>query len=162
CEESDKDPQDQREPGQALWPSRFNEKALEETRDTSGPRDWASIHQQRPRPSDGVVFKQQHSRHFSENFTSDGLQFPPPSGDGAITPRQYFASACRWFQCCDTALTVAKSSAYTCVGTFALTPGHDLLVYHIWRERLEVPEQFNALMQLREGAAVFNRQARSW
>jgi predicted phage terminase large subunit-like protein len=162
-EEQDRDPEDIRAPGQALWPSRFDEKALSEARDTSGPRDWASVFQQRPSPAEGAVFKADCFRSFTEELTEEGNVFTLGHQDGdGPPPRRFKASDCRFFQCADTAMTVNKSSKFTCVGTFALTPQFDLLVYHIFRERLEVPEQFNALMELRNGAAVFNRTTRGW
>ncbi len=57
CEEEDVHPDDPRQVGQALWPRLFDEKALADTRELVGPRDWASMYQQRPSPAEGSVFK---------------------------------------------------------------------------------------------------------
>ncbi|HEX5272662.1 MAG TPA: phage terminase large subunit [Gemmataceae bacterium] len=164
CEPEDVHPDDPREVGQALWPALFDEAALTETREVSGPRDWASVHQQRPSPAEGNVFKRSHFRTFTEECDPVGrLVFVLGNfADPERPPRRVPAAACRWFQTIDTALTVSRSSAYTCVGTFCLTPQSDLLVYNIFREKLEVPEQFGALMELRAGAAVFDRRSRQW
>lgn len=45
-----------RSPGQALWPVRYNEKALEEIRRDVGEYTWASLYQGLPRPRGGSVF----------------------------------------------------------------------------------------------------------
>lgn len=45
-----------RQPGEALWPERYPVDVLNTTRRVIGPRDWASLYQQRPRPDDGDFF----------------------------------------------------------------------------------------------------------
>lgn len=47
-----------RKPGQALWPWRYDEEALEQRRTELGnDRDWYSLYQQRPAPDEGLIFK---------------------------------------------------------------------------------------------------------
>jgi predicted phage terminase large subunit-like protein len=48
---------DPRQPGEALWPSRFDLDALEATRISLGSYEWASLYQQRPAPREGGMFK---------------------------------------------------------------------------------------------------------
>lgn len=46
-----------RMPGEALWPSRFDEKALAQMQLTLGPRKWAALYGQSPTPAEGGMFK---------------------------------------------------------------------------------------------------------
>jgi predicted phage terminase large subunit-like protein len=46
-----------RAPGQALWPERYDEKALNRIKSVQGPFWWSSLYQQRPTPRDGGFFK---------------------------------------------------------------------------------------------------------
>ena len=45
-----------RTPGTALWPERYDLDWLAATRETIGPRAWASLYQQSPRPQEGNLF----------------------------------------------------------------------------------------------------------
>jgi predicted phage terminase large subunit-like protein len=46
-----------RVPGEALWPSRYDEKALAEIKKTVGSRDWEALYQGRPSPAEGSILK---------------------------------------------------------------------------------------------------------
>lgn len=46
-----------REPGEALWPERYDEHALERIRSTIGEREFIALYQQRPAPLDGAMFR---------------------------------------------------------------------------------------------------------
>jgi len=46
-----------REPGQALWPSRYDEVALAAIKREQGSYWWAALYQQRPAPREGGMFK---------------------------------------------------------------------------------------------------------
>lgn len=48
---------DQRQPGEALWPTRFDTNELAKTRVSLGSYDWNSLYQQRPTPPEGGMFK---------------------------------------------------------------------------------------------------------
>lgn len=48
---------DRRQPGEALWPDRFNLDELSRTRVSLGSYDWNSLYQQRPAPPEGAMFK---------------------------------------------------------------------------------------------------------
>ena len=56
-------------------------------------------------------------------------------------PKIYEKDKCRVFQTCDVAGSKKSSADYFVLGTFALTPGGDLLVLDMLRERLEGPDQ---------------------
>lgn len=46
-----------RTPGAALWPGRYDERALSEIQRRLGPYSWSALYQQNPVPSEGGVFK---------------------------------------------------------------------------------------------------------
>lgn len=46
-----------REPGEALWPWRFDAQELADIRLEVGERNWTSLYQQRPSPEEGAIFK---------------------------------------------------------------------------------------------------------
>lgn len=155
AEDVDRDPEEIRKPGEALWPEKFSAESLLETRDACGSRDWASLYQQRPTPAGGVVFKRDFFRHFDADTDTNGevmLTLRDPANPENV--RYYSAEECTWFQTIDTAMTVSKHSAYTAVLTFCLTPLSDLCVWSVWRKKLEVPDQFEALMDLRERSEI--------
>lgn len=55
-----------REPGQALWPERFDEGALAAVREAIGEHWWAAMYQQRPAPREGYIVKAEWWRHWTE------------------------------------------------------------------------------------------------
>lgn len=48
-----------RKPGQALWPARYDEAALNNIKATVGSKVWNSLFQQRPRKTEGNLFKRE-------------------------------------------------------------------------------------------------------
>lgn len=55
--EDDRNPDDPRAIGEALWADEFSLEELRKTEVTSGPYEWASLYQQQPSPAEGGVFK---------------------------------------------------------------------------------------------------------
>jgi predicted phage terminase large subunit-like protein len=49
--------------GEALWPGYITMPMLEQLKRTQGTRNWDSLYQQRPRPSDGGIFKEAWTRN---------------------------------------------------------------------------------------------------
>jgi phage terminase large subunit-like protein len=151
-------------PGELLWPERFGPAELADLKKQLRAVGTAGQLQQRPAPAEGSVYRRGDFQYFTVDDSSDGPAFVLGVEEpGKPPPLRVPVARCRFFQCCDTALKVSESSAYTAVGTFAITPHKHLLVYHVWRERLLVPQQFNALMALREAPheLVNGRLARS-
>ena len=60
-EERDNDPLG-RKIGDVLWPEWFTEDMLLQEKRTQGPRNWASLYQQKPRPDEGAILKKKHWR----------------------------------------------------------------------------------------------------
>jgi len=52
--------------GDALWPESYPLEVLERHRRAIGPRDWSALYQQRPAPDEGVYFKREWFRWYSE------------------------------------------------------------------------------------------------
>ncbi len=46
-----------REPGEALWPYRYDEAALERIQQAVGSRVWSALYQQSPHPTEGAMFQ---------------------------------------------------------------------------------------------------------
>ena len=53
-----------REPGEVLWPQRFDREFLEGQRGLD-PRGFASLYQQQPSPEDGDLFRREHIQYYS-------------------------------------------------------------------------------------------------
>ena len=64
---------DRRQPGDALWPTRFDEKELNRTRITLGSYEWNALYQQKPSPDSGGILK----RHWWRYWKPAGVALPP-------------------------------------------------------------------------------------
>ena len=137
-------PYDPRRIGEVLWPARHPLSSVLATKATIDIYEWNSAYQQLPTPRGGSMFPEGHfqpieivERHRTKFFKSEG--------------QLYAFGRCAWFQTIDTAMTASETADYTVIGTFALLPNGRLVVWHIFRARLEVPQQFPAIMKLRQG-----------
>jgi phage terminase large subunit-like protein len=151
--------------GDLLWPERHTAETIRRLRSELQAVGAAGQLQQRPSPEEGALFKRAMFRHYS--IERDGMKAVAVLGvrGGPMEPEplRLDLTGLRWFQTVDTALTLDKRAAYTAVATFAWSNRTgDLLVWDVWRERLEVPEQLDALLQLREGRGVWDGSARQW
>lgn len=61
---------DPREPGEALWPERYNAEDHESTKITSGSYDWNALYQQNPTPTVGGIFKRHWWRYWKPKGTN--------------------------------------------------------------------------------------------
>src|SRR5262249_28937742 len=137
-----------RAPGEPLCPRRLSQAALEQLRRDVGSLGWAAQYLGVPRAPEGGILKRQHFRYFIVQMTGEGIVFTLKNQDGTVK-KNVFGSRCRWFQTIDTAMKVASQNDFTVIGTFVLTPDRDLLVFAIWRGRVEVPKQFDLIMGMR-------------
>ena len=64
---------DPRQPGEVLWPQRWDAAEMRRKRAVVGERDWASLYQQRPAPDEGEIFKRHHWRYWQPR----GANLPP-------------------------------------------------------------------------------------
>jgi predicted phage terminase large subunit-like protein len=85
-----------RQPGEALWPSRYNAAWLEDTRKTTSRYHWSALYEGNPIPDEGNHVDITKFNHISINDV-------PAEDSGA-----------RWVRFWDLAVTVKKESDYTC------------------------------------------------
>ena len=55
-----------REPGESIWPEWFSQAMLEQERISQGPRNWASLYQQRPTPDEGGYFQRKDFQYYDK------------------------------------------------------------------------------------------------
>ena len=140
------------EEGQLLWPQRFGHAEIKTLEMDLGPWGAAAQLDQDPVPAGGGIFKQSSFRYFRDEVlleTADGpvlaFRLQQPDGESKLV----MAGHCRWFQTADTALKATQANDWTAIPTVAITPDNELLVFDMFRERVEVPKQFGVLVQQR-------------
>lgn len=82
-----------RKKGEALWPERYPIDVLDTTRQVIGPRDWASLYQQRPTPDDGDFFKPSMFKPYTRDELPENLRVFGAS-DHAIGQKQKNDKSC--------------------------------------------------------------------
>lgn len=126
-----------RDPGELLWPERYDATAVAEQRQTLGAHGFAARHQQRPAAAEGGLFKRQHlKRHWS------------PAGPGRIQvgPDVFdWRTECWRFMTVDLAASTRTSADYTVAAVWGVTPHGDLVLLDGRRERVD-PSQHAVLV----------------
>lgn len=111
--------------GKALWPERYDEKALNERRQKLGPYFWTALYGGRPGNPKGQVFKEKWFTYYKEDDSHYIL------GD-----RSYLKNKCYIFQTVDTAVGKKSTNDYFVVMTLAVTPDKDILILDLFRARI--------------------------
>lgn len=119
-----------RQPGEALWPGRYDTDDHERIKSIMGAFWYAAQYDGNPIPEGGTIFRQSEFAY----FTIEGEYFTLYPQDGI--PRRYRQAECMIFQTCDPSLKTKDTNDYFVVGTFAVTPAADLLMLHMFRERV--------------------------
>ena len=119
-----------RQPGDALFPMRYDIDALNRIKNKLGSYWWFALYQQKPHPDGGNIFKRSWFRYFHEDSENYVLHLP----DGQ---RRFSKDDCYIIQTCDAAATEKESSDYFVNATWAVTPDKDLLLLSIFREKAE-------------------------
>lgn len=152
-----------KEHGDLLWPDRFPRKVVDSMKASLG-RDAPGQLAQRPQDESGSVFRVDRANRYEPRFNQDGtlaaiaLDHRAAQGTKMIQ-RVIPAERWRWYQTMDTALTAKTYSSYTAIGTFALSDVGDLVVWDMFTERLEVPDQFPTIQLLKLGPVIWNQNA---
>jgi predicted phage terminase large subunit-like protein len=133
--------------GELAWPGRFDREAVREWKHRLLAYGAAGQLQQRPAPAGGV-FDRTHFRYFAEERLEGGVTAFALRDPGGAS-RRVLAGDCTFFQTVDTALKAGASSDYTVVLTAAVTPERDLLVADVFREKVEAPLQYGAVLSQR-------------
>jgi predicted phage terminase large subunit-like protein len=129
--EDEREPYDQRTAAdQALWPGKYNEEKLRQTRATVPTYTWLSLYQQRPSAAKGNLFKRENFQYFTESALSYDLQTEKGT---VIVPK----GLCTIFQTCDPAGTAKTHSDFFVLSTWAATQKNDLLLLDVFRTKIE-------------------------
>lgn len=155
-------PDPRKEPGEILWKSRFGGKITAELKKTAEGHGWASKGQQRPGAARGTIFERDRFRYFGLGHHKEyGRERCVLLYDlAAEVDRAFRLRDCRLFQTADTASKEERRSDYTAVPTFILTPEADLLVYDVWKAKIEITYQFAAMKLLHSGPVMWSPLAR--
>lgn len=114
-----------RQPGEALWPARWNEAALLRIKNTSSAQKWASLYQQEPIATEGAVFDVDWFERI-EDRAPEGL---------------------RWVRYWDLAASTKTSADYTCSAAVALAKDGTLYIRDMIRDRWEWPDARREIMK---------------
>jgi len=99
--------------------------------------------QQEPMPAGGGMFKQSYFKYYAEKPNA----FILFNGNEKKVVNK---AKCKYFQTIDTALKDKETNDYTVIGTWIATPDNELLLYNIFRDRLQVPDQWPNIRKQRE------------
>lgn len=123
-----------RKPGEVLCPGLFDEEATLQTKAALGAYFWSALYQQSPTPDEGGIFNRQYFRYFELR----GGQVILDTLNGKV---EYPASSCRKVSYVDLAESLKKTADYTVLTEAWITPGQDLLIMNVTRDRIPGSEQ---------------------
>ncbi len=112
--------------GEILWPNRFDRQTLDELKKSMSSIGVAGQLQQRPFPETGAIFKKEW--------------FKPSKN------KNYIERFMSW----DTASTINVSSAYSTCIIGDVTASGELIIRHVYRDRLEFPDLLKKIDNLAE------------
>lgn len=128
-----------RQPGEPLWPERYDAAALQHIRENRGEYWFSSMYQQRPVPLHKSVIDVSAIRSFSQDFANYYLA--QPDGSRLAVPRD----SCTRFCTVDLATSTKQTADYTVLSTWAQTPNGDTLLLDVVRQRFEGPDHLALL-----------------
>jgi len=147
------DPRD--EPGEVVWPERYGREQVDELKSQLGSAYNVSGQlQQNPAPQEGGMFDRKQFQYFvskdveagdSETTKAAFIFRDSESGNERVV----WKSDCWCFQTCDTAMKTKEESNYTVVMTVYITPGGEVLIYDVARDKIPVPKQYKFLIEQR-------------
>lgn len=124
-----------RQPGEALWPERYNAAHLEQTRRTVGSYWFSAMFQGSPQPAEGNKFKRPWFRYWKAD--DDLYRLMDAAGNVLRSVR---ARDCRRFGTVDLAVSLKTSADYTVIAAWAVSPESDLILLDLLHERMEEPD----------------------
>lgn len=137
-----------KEEGELIWPERFGPKEVDSLKNDLKD-GWPGQLQQRPAPASGLLFQASHFRYSRLVSTSTGQKVI--LNTRGEYQAEYKLSECRLFQVADTASKVKKKNDHTAIGTFLMTPGFDLVIFHMMQFKIEIPFQMKMIKLARSG-----------
>lgn len=151
------------QPGELLFPQLATQEKVDALKFMLGWKASAQL-QQNPTSPEGAIYDAKHFRRVrlaGDQEWGRGLprgMFELLDIEGNVVAR-FSPAECFWFQAIDYASKTGTMNDWTVVGTFAITPGGDLVVFHIHRERVKVPDQFKLAMAMRQQFPFVSVQA---
>ena len=130
-----------REPGEALWPERYDAAQLALIRSTIGPQAFGALYQQHPTPLEGGLFKRDSLRYYD---LKEGVYH---CGEQRIDVRDTSR-----FITVDLAVSTKTRADFTVISVWAVSrtkPG-ELLWLDMDRRRLEGPDHLDAVVRMRD------------
>lgn len=124
-----------RQPGEALWPERYDVEALAAARVAVGSYYWAAMYQQTPRPREGAMLKREHLKTITES------RLPP-----ALEWRRYW----------DLAISTREGASYTASAAVAVDPIGNIYVRDMVRGRWEWPQARRVMIETMLGEREWN------
>lgn len=126
-----------RKNGDSNWPERFSTEYFEKIKKEVGPRVWASLYMQDPKPIGGGLFKREYFKYYSQ------MQLDTRALDMTKMDRYTFV---------DPAISVKQTADYSVILTIGVQDG-DVYILDIVRERME-PDRL--ISQLFEVVKMYN------
>lgn len=114
-----------RQPGEPLWPERYDAEAFRRIRASVGERGWYALYQGVPQPDGGAIF-------LADWWTMGRNRYD--AGD-SVTRNLTVGRWLSW----DTGIKDNDESAYTACAVVELLPEYQLVVREVYRERLTFP-----------------------
>lgn len=146
-----------RAPGEALWPKRYDRKALLKIKSVVGNAVWRSLFQQEPTADEGDIFNRSWFRYCTPHYDVEGnllgvfLHKLNKAESGKPTdpakPQFWPIEKLRIYQTVDPAASTKNSADWFVIGTFMVTPERQVIVWDIERDRIAGPYQAERLWQ---------------
>lgn len=131
-----------REPGEALWPERFDAPKLRNIEKVQGAYWFSAMYQQRPIPLGKGQFQQQWLGRY-EIIGSTYVLYHPDGRQSVWAVDQ-----CIKFSTVDLATSIKQTADYTVISTWALTPNHELILVDVYRAQMEGPDHVAMLQSV--------------
>lgn len=128
-----------RQPGEALWPARYDEEALRKIEANRGAYWFSAMYQQRPVPLGDQTIPVSSIRQY---YTGPlGYELVQPDGSRKIVPKD----AVRKYATVDLATSEKQTADFTVISIWGNTYDNDTLLLDVVRERFSGTSQMEAL-----------------
>lgn len=132
-----------RDPGDPLWPERYDAAALEELRRDVGEYGWHALFQQRPRPIEGGIFREEwFGRRYA--VTEDGMVHV--AGYAAV-PLSSIPKYCT-VDLASKEKELTVEDAFSVICTFGVHPSGTLLLLDVVRRRMSSPDTLKTMLEV--------------
>jgi predicted phage terminase large subunit-like protein len=130
-----------RQPGELLWPERYDAAAVAEQRKTLGSHGFAARHQQEPAAPEGGLFQRADLKQYWHRVINGTLE---------IGGNRFDVADCWRFMTVDLAASTKTSADYTVAAVWALTFTGDLVLLDGKREKIAPAQHADLVLGLRK------------